>query len=1465
MGKLIKVFLARSCSVRAATMGIASLLLLTAALFLPGTAAAVADLTNMWPATPTIVSNSNAGTVSGKFSVGIGANRVMVVAVATRYSALPGVTPVISVTYGGQPLAAGPTTGNVQNGVALFYLKDTGVNNIGLATSKTLTVTNTTTTSLTNMYATASTYNGIDQTNTIVGTGGATGLTVAAGSVAVPSYAMTGSYGLPGNESLTLYATNWFGNPNPSSVSGYTEIRDYAGTGGNINLSAGYKFSTGTGNEAPSSTATSNLGGIAAMTLNTLQKPATNNSCGDCHGNPPEDVASRGAITGMFVGSHDKHAGGNEGQYGMACTYCHYNNTTYNHSLGFKNITGSKLPGNAYTQTKKIATTNTPAMGTCNNTYCHSTGRSAAQFTAPPNWGTNGTVTCLSCHAGRVNAGGAMTNSSLGFKLSTTHMQHMKAPYTAGNVSCNICHSKTVTDAATLKQYTGVNYHANGTANVLFTNIAYASYTSYKTGSKTCSNVSCHGGKTRGSWSTSSINNDNTCVHCHGVASTLPANTDRKNYAPGWINGATGISTDGNTASSDPRVGAHYRHLSSVYMTKKIKCNECHLVPSNPYDAGHTDSPRYSSNTIVFTQASTANKNTTTPAYTAGGAATPATCNTTYCHGSKMPKGDNTGTDKSPVWNANLTAGAPSAATCGRCHGNPPTFGSSSSAHVGAVATTSCIGCHKNVVNASGSIIDKTKHLNAAVDVLVDTTLTAACNKCHGNPPQALKYGRYSGLVKPATLIMGASPANAGAHLKHQQNGMTCNTCHTNFNAGTHPDNKLQVFFRISSNTHSGWNTTSPRAPYGTYSGNSGGNAPVDTTSSTLVRGTASTNNSCNVYCHGAWNGSSRTMNPRWNDVGVANQCGKCHGASAAAPPAIGTHARHAGYSSALTARQGYSFTCTKCHPSRSASDHVKGTVHVRYSTAVLGTGASYILNGATLSTPVGSRLYNTNRLAGTTPDGSCSNISCHSTGRAAGMGTFRNSTTPTWGTTGRNCLYCHGGRASATGNPARSVKGFTLSTTHYQHLKYPAANINCQTCHSLTAKDAATLKDFSGVKRHVNNKRDVTFTPALPYGTYTSYKSTEVGSAGNTKTCNNVSCHGGKTRSAWSATTTNNDNTCLHCHGAGNGAGTALRADKYNAAPGWGGTGISTDGISANTDIRVGAHFVHLSSVYAPKIKCNECHTVPSNPFDGTHMATARYNSQTLAFSQASTATKNSVVPAFTAGTSVASATCNTTYCHGSSLKNGDTSGTNRSPQWNQDLTTGTPGAAECARCHGNPPTSGSTSGIHSGVTATTGCGGCHGMVVDGTGKIINKTLHMNGTVNAVTACNGCHSYLATDSWTTTYGGTEGVGAHIKHINYLTARYNITLNKDTDTFGGANMTAVCGVCHTCDPAKHQTGNTGAPRYVTFGSASSAHYFGAGVNRPKYNGTAGTSSSVNPKSCSNTDCHYRTSPIWSTY
>ena len=551
----------------------------------------------------------------------------------------------------------------------------------------------------------------------------------------------------------------------------------------------------------------------------------------------------------------------------------------------------------------------------------------------------------------------------------------------------------------------------------------------------------------------------------------------------------------------------------------------------------------------------------------------------------------------------------------------------------------------------------------------------------------------------------------------------------------------------------------------------------------------------------------------------------------------IGSHARHSGYSTG-TKRQ-YQMACIKCHGLSSGYNnaHQSGFKNV--------SGSS--LPGNRYSG--GKKIANTNNPA----FGNCSQIYCHSTGRATGMGQVQYSSSRWGGTEG--CLGCHGGRNGASGNYARSVGNFTLSTTHSQHLKYPAANVTCNECHSRTAMDAATLKPFSAATRHVNGVRDVTFASNATYGSYTSYKSTEVGSSANTKVCTNTSCHGGTTRSAWSATIQNTDNTCVHCHGtAGTVTGLAVTgANRYNLrffAPGWpknsqgaANAGISTDGVSVNTNDRVGAHFVHLSSAYMKNLKCNECHAVPSTPFEGTHMATSgRYNSQTLTFAQASTAIKNTTTPAKVDGTALAAATCTTTYCHGSKMPKGDTSGSTKSPAWdNATLMTGSPGA-DCGTCHGNPPTAGTTAGTHSGKTATTSCSGCHSFV-DATGKIIDKSKHLDGSITAT-------------------GGHARPYQHYNLAGALAPATNCSCHDYTSTSGtypngspGNYVAPACRSCHVnaapstssstqCSDCHGNTATTGTPNggTGTFPNWSGSHtaHINAGYTCSKCHFNGGT-------------------------
>jgi len=562
-----------------------------------------------------------------------------------------------------------------------------------------------------------------------------------------------------------------------------------------------------------------------------------------------------------------------------------------------------------------------------------------------------------------------------------------------------------------------------------------------------------------------------------------------------------------------------------------------------------------------------------------------------------------------------------------------------------------------------------------------------------------------------------------------------------------------------------------------------------------------------------------------------------------------GTHARHAGYSTAASKRQ-YQYACTRCHPSSGyTNSHQTGFKNI--------TGSS--LPGTSYSP--GKKIANTN----SPTFGNCSNISCHSSGRATGMG-LKQYSSARWGGQ-EGCLGCHGGRASVNGIPARSVGNFTLSTSHSQHLKYPAANMSCQTCHSKTATDAVTLKSYTGVVRHANNVRDVTFAATLPYGTYTSYKSTETGSSGNTKTCNNVSCHGGKTRSAWSASTINTSNVCVHCHGIN---GTISGADLRAFAPGFRKQGTSTDQVVSSNDVRVGSHFKHLSSVYMKNIKCNECHIVPTTAFDAGHTDSARYNSQTLTFALASSArwngpsaTQLGAFAGYTAGTAFKAATCSSVYCHGNRLKNGETGGTYRKPYWNYSsmINYTAPAATVCARCHAYPPTSNSHS-------SSTTCSSCHTNISAADNKtILNKALHINRIVEAATDCNNalCHKYdvTGTNPWLNTTGTDL---AHYKHITFIKSRLGygaLAVTGQTFGAGSSENVAVCGTCHTSTLSEHNNGS----KQITFGAGGTPNTMGAGTansmsllfggSNPVASGTTGVNIT-----CSNLMCHYATTPNW---
>jgi predicted CxxxxCH...CXXCH cytochrome family protein len=202
------------------------------------------------------------------------------------------------------------------------------------------------------------------------------------------------------------------------------------------------------------------------------------------------------------------------------------------------------------------------------------------------------------------------------------------------------------------------------------------------------------------------------CTTCHGVF-RAPASD--------FLSAAPPKSVAGDTATTNPAVGAHASHLVTAAIGRDVRCAECHTVPSSVFDGGHIDGPRAE---VVFND-TLARLVTGNGTYVPAGVAyDPGTsrCANTYCHGNwratkssapaqyQFAYSDSviTGSNASPLW-----TGGSAGAACGTCHGLPP---------AGHAPLPACNGCHGNVVDAQLNIVDRSKHINGKINVMIGTT-----------------------------------------------------------------------------------------------------------------------------------------------------------------------------------------------------------------------------------------------------------------------------------------------------------------------------------------------------------------------------------------------------------------------------------------------------------------------------------------------------------------------------------------------------------------------------------------------------------------------------------------------------------------------------------------------------------------------------------------------------------------------
>ncbi|MCG8606456.1 hypothetical protein MJD09_15915 [bacterium] len=184
------------------------------------------------------------------------------------------------------------------------------------------------------------------------------------------------------------------------------------------------------------------------------------------------------------------------------------------------------------------------------------------------------------------------------------------------------------------------------------------------------------------------------CTVCHGDATSgSPAPPE---------------DLDGNTEATARGVGAHAAHLSAGDFAAGFACETCHLVPQSLYATGHVDGDDVAE--VLFSGLAAGDG--AQPQW----AASPGSCQDSYCHGNwELLKSEAnfdfvysseqmTGNNASPEWTN------PEGAICGSCHGLPP-IGHN------PFELDACANCHGSVVDGTGSIVDKTKHVNGLLNV----------------------------------------------------------------------------------------------------------------------------------------------------------------------------------------------------------------------------------------------------------------------------------------------------------------------------------------------------------------------------------------------------------------------------------------------------------------------------------------------------------------------------------------------------------------------------------------------------------------------------------------------------------------------------------------------------------------------------------------------------------------------------
>lgn len=538
--------------------------------------------------------------------------------------------------------------------------------------------------------------------------------------------------------------------------------------------------------------------------------------------------------------------------------------------------------------------------------------------------------------------------------------------------------------------------------------------------------------------------------------------------------------------------------------------------------------------------------------------------------------------------------------------------------------------------------------------------VTGACDSCHGWPagPTTTDIGGPSGLARPATEALGASPSGPGAHAAHVTGrSITCDACHTGTNMPS-VSNTIDMGFVVNAANFPGWGSSAVTT--GTFVGSNtltNGYSWAASNAGTSVSTGSNGNVSCTLYCHGSTltGGSNATTPPTWTGGSSAAACGTCHGGSAFddpadTPPTTGSHPFHAG-----SAEPSPGIGCKECHSTTPQNmTHVNGKVSWGLDTSwpLIGIGATY--RGAASGTM--------QNLAPSSPYGQCSNVYCHSDVQGSdGTGDPTYYSSPQWGNASDGaCGTCHKGDGVA-GNQSLMDSG-----SHTKHVG-PTGSGNYNNFGN-TCADTCHYGAGLGTSQHTNYIINVAIN--AQYGG--EYGGDSANGHNNSPGYGYGNC------------------SSVYCHSSGN----RNSGDRTYAAPAWGSAATGAcgtcHGATASAPPQTGSHVKHAGDANPYQFKCYECHSITVNS-DGSGSTPATISSggystyHVNGTIDVSFDSSDPLIGAAGAWFSSGGSTCSTIYCHSmgkadivnwSSLPSAYNGSPYAVPQWGASL--------GCDSCHG-------------------------------------------------------------------------------------------------------------------------------------------------------------------------------------